>query len=39
MKSSVTRAETTSVTKMTGFFAKDRGSSLRTASIAAAEMI
>ena len=39
MKNSVTSSETTSVTKMTGFFAKARGSSLRTASIAAAAMI
>ena len=38
-KNSVTRTETTSVTKMTGFFASDRGSSLCTAAIAAGPMI
>src|SRR5271154_879022 len=35
----VTSAETTSVTKMTGFLARARGSSLRTASSAAVAMI
>ena len=39
MNSTVTTAETTSVTKMTGFLASARGSSLRKASIAAAPMI
>ena len=39
MKNRVTISDTTSVTKMTGFFASARGSSLRTASIAAAARI
>jgi len=39
MKNPVTTRETTSVTKITGFFATFRGSSLRKACIAAAPMI
>ena len=39
MKSRVTISDTTSVTKMTGFFASARGSSLRRASIDALAMI
>ena len=39
MKNRVTISDTTSVTKMTGFFASARGSSLRSASTDAAAMI
>ena len=39
MKNRVTISETTSVTKMTGFFASARGLSLRSASIDAAATI
>ena len=39
MKNRVTISDTTSVTKMTGFFASARGLSLRSASIDALAMI